>query len=66
MGASGKSAEKAAQVCAAVQEQDCYSKQPSVFLLMGGNMCGKHVRTPVPVKSAPDLPCSRAHKATDP
>lgn len=41
--------EKAAQICAAVQEQECYSKHPSVFLLTGGNMRGKHVRTPVPV-----------------
>lgn len=58
--------EKAAQICTAVKAQGWYSQALSAFLLMGGNICGKDVKTRVHMKPAPVLPCSRTHKATDP
>lgn len=58
--------EKAAQIYTAVKAQGWHSQSLPAFLLMGGHICGKDVKTHVHMKSAPDLPCSRAHKATDP
>lgn len=42
------------------------SQLPSSFPLLGGNLWGKDLGAPVRVKSAPDLPCSRAAETSVP